>query len=62
MSINHAQKVYQVMTGLMGDEGSELVQNILSGKIIKNKEINGTKVELAKCEFYSCMIIMNKKG
>src|SRR5699024_6380390 len=55
MSINHAQKVYQVMTGLMGDEGSELVQNILSGKIIKNKEINGTKVELAKCEFYSCM-------
>lgn len=62
MSINHAQKVYQVMTGLMGDEGSELVQDILSGKIIKNKEINGTKVELAKCEFYSCMIVMNKQG
>ena len=62
MSIDHAKKVYKVMTGLMGEEGSQLVQSILSGKIVKNKEINGINVELAKCEFYSCMIIMNKNG
>ena len=62
MSIDHAKKVYKVMTGLMGDEGKDLVQSILSGKIVKNKVINDTKVELAKCEFYSCMIIMNKNG
>lgn len=62
ISTDHAKKVYKVMTGLMGDEGKELVQNILSGKIVKNKAINDTKVELAKCEFYSCMIIMNKNG
>ncbi len=62
MSVEHAKKVYKVMTGLMGDEGKELVQSILSGKIIKDKVINDTKVELAKCEFYSCMIIMNKNG
>lgn len=62
ISVDHAKKVYKVMTGLMGEEGSELVKSILSGKIIKNKMVGDKKVELAKCEFYSCMIIMNKNG
>lgn len=60
MSVDHAKKVYKVMTGLMGKEGGDLVKSILTGKIVKNKTINETKVELAKCEFYSCMIIINK--
>ncbi|WP_296402792.1 hypothetical protein [Psychrobacter sp.] len=62
ISVDHAKKVFKVMTGLMGNEGKDLVQNILTGKIIKNQVIDGKKVELAKCEFYSCMIIMNKNG
>lgn len=62
MSVNHAQKVYKVMTGLMGEEGGELVKNILSKKIVKNTEVGGQMVELAKCEFYSCMIILDKNN
>ena len=59
-SIEHAQKVYRVANNLMGAEGKAMVGNILTGQIIKNKEVGGKKVELAKCEFYSCMIIIEK--
>lgn len=62
MSINHAKKVYKVMTGLMGEEGGDLVSSILSRKIVKNQMIGEQKVELAKCEFYSCMIILDKNS
>ncbi|WP_230658784.1 hypothetical protein [Psychrobacter sp. I-STPA10] len=59
-SIEHAKKVYQIANNLMGAEGTSLVANILTGQIIKNKTVGGKKVELAKCEFYSCMIILAK--
>lgn len=62
MSINHAKKVYKVMTGLMGEEGGNLVSSILSKKIVKNQVIGDQKVEFAKCEFYSCMIILDKNS
>ncbi len=62
LSLNHAKKSNTVMRQLMGDDGSKLLANILSGQIIKNETIGGQKVELAKCEFYSCMLILNKSG
>ena len=62
LSISHAKKVYKVMTGLMGEEGGNLVSSILSKKIVKNQVIGDQKVELAKCEFYSCMIILDKNS
>lgn len=62
MSINHAKKVYKVMTGLMGEEGGDLVASILAKKIVRNQEVGGHRVELAKCEFYSCMIILDKNS
>jgi hypothetical protein len=62
LSQNHAKKSYQLARQLMGDEGGKLVADILSGQIIKNKVIGGQKVELAKCEFYSCMMILNKSA
>ena len=46
----------------MGDEGGKLVADMLNGQIVKNKVIGGQKVELAKCEFYSCMMIINKSA
>ena len=60
LSQNHAKKAYQLARKLMGDEGGNLVADMLNVQIIKNKTIGGQKVELAKCEFYSCMLVINK--
>ncbi|WP_296192125.1 hypothetical protein [Psychrobacter sp.] len=62
LSQNHAKKAYQLARQLMGDEGGKLVADMLGGQIIKNKTIGGQKVELAKCEFYSCMLVINKSA
>ena len=59
-SIKHAKKVYKAATALMGEQGGQLVTSMLSGQIIKNKVIEGKRVQLAKCEFYSCMLILDK--
>ncbi|WP_227430260.1 hypothetical protein [Psychrobacter sp. I-STPA6b] len=59
-SIEHAKKAYQLAHNLMGESGGALVENILMGQIVKNKEVGGQQVELAKCEFYSCMLILKK--
>lgn len=60
LSQNHAKKAYQLSRQLMGDEGGKMVGDMLSSQIIKNRVIGGQKVELAKCEFYSCMLVINK--
>ena len=62
LSQDHAKKAYQLARQLMGDEGGKLVADMLNGQIVKNKVIGGQKVELAKCEFYSCMLIINKSA
>lgn len=59
-SISHAQKAYTFARQLMGDEGGKLVADMLGGQIIKSKEVGKYRVELAKCEFYSCMLILAK--
>lgn len=56
----HAKKAYQLGRQLMGDDGGKVIAEMLNGQIIKNKAVNGQKIELAKCEFYSCMLILNK--
>ena len=62
LSQDHAKKAYQLARQLMGDEGGKLAADMLNGQIVKNKVIGGQKVELAKCEFYSCMLIINKSA
>ena len=62
LSQNHAKKSYQLARQLMGDDGGKLVTDMLNGQIVKNKVIGGQKVELAKCEFYSCMLVINKSA
>ena len=62
LSQDHAKKAYQLARQLMGDEGGKLVADMLNGQIVKIKVIGGQKVELAKCEFYSCMLIINKSA
>ncbi|WP_413519179.1 hypothetical protein [Psychrobacter glacincola] len=62
LSQDHAKKAYQLARQLIGDEGGKLVADMLNGQIVKNKVIGGQKVELAKCEFYSCMLIINKSA
>ncbi|GAA0323035.1 hypothetical protein [Psychrobacter aestuarii] len=60
ISQDHAKHAYTLARQLMGDEGGQLVADMLNGQIIKNKTIGEQQVELAKCEFYSCMLIFNK--
>ena len=60
LSQNNAKKSYMLARQLMGDEGGKLIADMLGGQIIKNKTVGGQKIELAKCEFYSCMLVLNK--
>ncbi len=60
LSAAHAKKSYKLARQLMGDEGGQVISDMLNGQIIKNQTTGGQKIELAKCEFYSCMIIFNK--
>lgn len=60
ISKSHAKHVYTLARKLMGEDGGRSVADILGGQVIKNKTIGGQKIELAKCEFYSCMLILNK--
>ena len=59
-SIAHAKKAYKFARQLMGDEGATVVADMLGGQTTKNKVVGGQKVELAKCEFYSCMLVLAK--
>jgi len=60
LSRNHAKKAYQLSRQLMGDDGGKMVADMLNSQIIKNRMVGGQKIELAKCEFYSCMLVINK--
>ena len=60
LSQNHAKKAYQLSRQLMGDDGGKMVADMLNSQIIKNRIVGGQKIELAKCEFYSCMLVINK--
>lgn len=60
LSISHAHKAYQVAQGLLGKEGGKLVQEVLGKKIVQNQNLNGKTVALAKCEFFSCQMIIKK--
>ena len=60
VSVEHAKKSYLLSKQLMGAEGGKMLEEVLAGQIVKNKTIGGQKVELAKCEFYSCMLVLNK--
>lgn len=61
-SKSHAKKAYKVSRQLMGDEGGKVLADMLNGQIIKNQTVAGQKIELAKCEFYSCMLILSKSA
>lgn len=59
-STAHAKKAYTFARQLLGEDGGKLVADMLGGQIIKNKDVGNHRVELAKCEFYSCMLIVAK--
>lgn len=59
-SVAHAKKVYSLSRQLMGDEGAKVVADMLGGQIIKNKVVGDQKIEIAKCEFYGCMLVLAK--
>lgn len=59
-STAHAKKAYKFARQIMGDEGATIVADMLGGQTTRNKVVGGQKVELAKCEFYSCMLVLAK--
>lgn len=62
LSKSHAQKAHTLARKLMGEDGSQVLRDMLGGQIIKNQTVGGQKIELAKCEFYSCMLVLNKQS
>lgn len=61
-SINHAKKAHLLARHLMGKDGGNLIKQMLSGQTIKDRHIGGVSVALAKCQFYSCMLVLNKQN
>lgn len=59
-SIDHAKKSHRFARQLMGNDGGQLVADILEGKKFKNIAVNGVFISLAKCEFYGCVVVMKK--
>ncbi|MBS9779816.1 MAG: hypothetical protein KGV51_04235 [Moraxellaceae bacterium] len=59
-SINHAKTAYKFARQLMGAEGGQMVADMLAGHVIKDKQVKGIYIALAKCEFYSCMLVIEK--
>lgn len=59
-SVAHAKKVYNLSRQLMGEEGAKVVADMLGGQIIKNKVVGDQKIEIGKCEFYGCMLVLAK--
>lgn len=59
--INYAGHVYQLARGWLGNrEGAQLVENMLMGQTIRDATINGVGVAMAKCEFFSCILVLKK--
>ncbi len=59
-SINHAKRAYKFARQLMGAEGGQVVADMLAGHVIQDKQVNGIYIAIAKCEFYSCMLVIEK--
>ncbi len=59
-SVHHAKKAYKLARQLMRIEGGQVVVDMLAGHVIKDKAINGIYIAIAKCEFYSCMLVIEK--
>lgn len=60
ISIEHAGKIYQIAQGLFEKSGETLVADMLNGKVVKEQTFDDKFIELAKCEFFSCMLIIKK--
>lgn len=61
LGINYAGHVYQLARGWLGNrEGAQLVENMLMGQTIRDATINGVGVAMAKCEFFSCILVLKK--
>lgn len=59
-SIDYAAKVYQIARGWFGEPGGVLVADMLSGKVLRNYPIRNTTIEVAKCEHFTCMLVVKK--
>lgn len=61
ISQDYAAKANQLARAWFGEQaGNTLIKEMLTGSIIQNRTLNGKVIELAKCEFYSCMLIIKK--
>lgn len=61
LGINYAGYVYQLARGWLGSrEGGKLVEHMLMGQTVRNQTINGVGIAIAKCEFFSCMLVLKK--
>lgn len=61
LGIGYAGQVYQLARAWLGNrEGAQLVENILTGQTIRNQTINGVEIAMARCEFFSCMLVVKK--
>ena len=59
-SIDYAAKVYHIARGWFGELGGVLVADMLSGKVIRDYPIRNTTIEIAKCEHFTCTLVVKK--
>ncbi|STZ10465.1 Uncharacterised protein [Moraxella caviae] len=59
-SITAAKKAYQAASILLGERGAALVAQMLDGKPSQGAIIQGTAVQSATCENYTCRLVIEK--
>lgn len=60
ISVNHAKKAFDLTQHWFGQDGANIVANMLQGQTIQNKTYQGLLVELAHCENYHCDLVVRK--
>ncbi len=61
LAISYAANAYQLARAWLGNQaGATLVESMLAGDTINNQTINGMNIAIARCEAFSCMLVLKK--
>ena len=60
ISIQHAKTAFHLTQNWFGQDGSDIVAQMVQGQPIKNTSYHGILVELARCDNYHCDLVVRK--
>lgn len=61
LAVDYAAHAYQLSRAWLGDpSGAKLIESMLAGDTVKNQTVGGVHVAMARCESFSCMLVLKK--